>query len=387
MNTYKTLPLAFERGEGVWVFDKNGQKYLDALSGIAVCGLGHAHPAVTAAIVKQAGLILHNSNLYEIPSQLALAELLSKATGLKQSFFCNSGAEANETAFKLMRLFGHKKGISEPKIVVMDNAFHGRTLATLSASGNKKYQQGFEPLMPGFVRVPYNDIASLEKLADTDKNIVAVFVEPIQGEAGIIVPAVDYLPRLRALCDRNQWLLVLDEIQTGMGRTGNLFAFQGAKIMPDMFTTAKGLANGIPIGACVIGEQLMDLFKPGLHGSTFGGNHLSCAAGLATLKEITDQKLWENAGRMGQRLKEGLERQLCKHPQIKEIRGRGLMLGIELDRPCRDILMIALKKGILFNVTNDTVLRLLPPLIIQEAEIDLIIKTLPELIDEFYATV
>ncbi len=383
MNVYKRLPVTFERGEGVWLWDTDGNKYLDALSGIAVSGLGHANPAVVNAIQTQAAKLIHTSNLYQIANQEKLANALCRLTGLSQAFFCNSGAEALETAIKLARLFGHDKGIDFPHIVVMSGAFHGRTLATISAGGSKKGQTGFEPLVEGFVRIPYNDIRALESVVSTHDNIAAVLVEPVQGESGINVPDDSYLRDIRKICTEQDWLMILDEVQTGLGRTGTLFAYQAYGFLPDVLTVAKALGNGVPIGACLAQEPVASLFKPGNHGSTFGGNPLSTAAGLATLQEIETHKLWENAKYQGQRLLDGLKEKLSGHPAVKAIRGKGLMIGIELDRPCRDILLLALKKRILFTVSNDTVIRLLPPLIINNEQIQKIIKTIPELIDTF----
>jgi len=390
MNVYKRLPVAFERGEGVWLWDTQGNQYLDALSGIAVCGLGHAHPTVTKAIQEQAAKILHTSNVYQIPNQITLAEILCRLSGLDQAFFCNSGAEAIEATLKLIQLYGHHKGIACPQTIVMTNSFHGRTLATIAAGGSQKAQAGFEPLMPGFIRVPYNNIAALENIADP-QNIAAVLVEPIQGESGIQIPDKDYLRQIRQICNKNNWLMALDEVQTGLGRTGTLFAYQqaatedptSAPLMPDILALAKALGNGVPIGACLAKETVANLFQPGKHGSTFGGNPLCTAAALATVKEIETHKLWENAAIQGQRLLQGLQDKLKDHPHVKAIRGKGLMIGIELDRPCRDIMLLALKKRLLFTVSNETVIRLLPPLIINETHIQQIVHTLPELIDEY----
>lgn len=383
MNTYSRLPVAFERGEGVWLWDTEGNKYLDALSGIGVCGLGHIHPAVTAAIQSQASMLIHTSNLYRIPNQTHLAHMLSRLTGLDRAFFCNSGAEAVEAALKLARLYGHQKNIEVPQIVVMSGAFHGRTLATISAGGSQKAQAGFDPLLPGFVRVPFNDFDALKKVADSHDDIAAVIMEPIQGEGGIRVADEGYLFNLRSLCNERDWLMILDEVQTGMGRTGNLFAYQAEKIVPDILTVAKGLANGVPIGACLAREDVADLFKPGKHGSTFGGNPLACAAAIATLKEIENHQWWDNAKKQGEILLHGLKERLKGHANVVEVRGRGLMIGIELDRPCRDILQLALDKRLLFNVTSDKVMRLLPPLIIEDEHVKYILDTLPGLIDAF----
>lgn len=383
MHTYNRLPISFEYGKGVWLFDDKGNKYLDALSGIAVCGLGHAHPAVTKAIQEQAEKLLHTSNLYRIPNQTMVANLLSEFTGLDRSFFCNSGAEAVECAIKLARLYGHEREIEFPHILVMTGSFHGRTMATISASGNAKIQEGYAPLMPGFIRVRYNDVDAIRAIAEGNDNIVAVLVEPIQGEGGIRVPADNYLNHVREICDEHEWLLILDEVQTGMGRTGTLFNYQSHGIQPDILTLAKGLANGIPIGACVAKEHVAELFKPGKHGSTFGGNPLSCAAAIATLKTITNNKLWENAKHQGETLLKGLKEKLKGHPHVVDIRGRGLMIGIELDRPCRPILDLALEKRLLFNITSEKVIRLLPPLIFEDEHTKYVLDTLPGLIDAF----
>lgn len=383
MNVYKRLPVAFARGEGVWLWDLDGNRYLDALGGVAVCILGHVYPAVTRAIQTQAEQLIHTSNLYQIPNQIALAEQLCRATGLSKSFFCNSGAEAVETAIKLARLYGHQKAIMTPEIVVMTRAFHGRTMATISAGGNTRAKEGFEPLLPGFIRVPYDDIPALEAAAKQHPNIVAVLAEPVQGESGVIVPKEDYLSHIRTLCDKHQWLMILDEVQTGMGRTGTLFAYQAQGFLPDILTVAKGLANGVPIGACLAKEAIADLFSPGKHGSTFGGNPLACAAGLATLKAVESLKIWENAKKQGTVLLKGLQEKLAQNPHVKDIRGKGLMIGIELDKPCRDILLLGLKKRLLFSVTNERVIRLLPPLILEDAHVEEILKTLPALIEEF----
>jgi acetylornithine/N-succinyldiaminopimelate aminotransferase len=383
MDVYKRLPVTFEHGEGVWLWDTEGNKYLDALSGIAVSGLGHSNPAVVKAIQTQAAKLIHTSNLYQIANQEKLADMLCRLTGLSKAFFCNSGAEALETALKLARLFGHQKGIDFPHTIVMAGAFHGRTLATLSAGDSKKAQAGFEPLVEGFIRIPYNDISALVAIANRHNNIAAVLIEPVQGESGIHVPDENYLSEVRKICTEQDWLMILDEVQTGLGRTGTLFTYQAYDFLPDVLTIAKALGNGLPIGACLAQEHVANLFKPGNHGSTFGGNPLSTAAALATLKEIETHKLWENAGRQGARLLQGLKEKLAGHAAVKEIRGKGLMIGIELDRPCRDILPLALKKRILFTVSNETVIRLLPPLIINDEEVQQIIETVPELIHAF----
>lgn len=384
MNLYKRLPVAFDRGEGVWLWDTEGNKYLDALSGIAVTGLGHSNPAVVQAIQTQAAKLIHSGNIYQITNQIALGDALCRLSGLDKAFFCNSGAESVEAAIKLMRLYGHGKGITTPQIIVMTDAFHGRTMATISAGGSTKAQEGYDPLLTGFVRVPYNDIPALETAIKQNPNVVGILVEPVLGESGIIVPDDNYLPQIRKLCDQNKLLMALDEVQTGMGRTGTLFAYQAyPNLLPDVLCLAKGLANGVPIGACLATEATASIFKPGSHGSTFGGNPLACAAALATLKEYETHKHWENAKKQGENLLKGLKEKLSNHPHVVAIRGKGLMVGVELDLPCRDILLIALKKRLLFTVSRDNVIRFLPPLIIQAAEIQTIINTLPDIIDEF----
>ncbi|MCU0834627.1 MAG: aspartate aminotransferase family protein [Chromatiaceae bacterium] len=383
MATYKRLPVTFARGEGAWLWDTEGRRYLDALSGIAVCGLGHAHPAVREALCDQAGSLIHTSNIYRIAAQEVLGETLTTLAGMDRVFFANSGAEANEAAIKLARLHAHRRGIESPAILVMEASFHGRTLATLSATGNRKVQAGFEPLVQGFVRVPYNDLAAVESAAALRPNLAAVLVEPIQGEGGINLPADDYLVRLRELCDRHGWLLMLDEIQTGMGRTGRLFAHQHAEIRPDVMTLAKGLGNGVPIGACLARGPAAEVLGPGSHGSTFGGNPLACRAAQAVLRTIADEHLCERAAEMGAYLQAGLRRALAGLPEVCEVRGRGLMIGIELDRPCGDLVGLALEAGLLINVTAERVIRLLPPLILARDQADLLVAELSRLIRDF----
>jgi len=380
MNNYGTRKITLTRGQGSWVWDDQGRRYLDAISGIAVCGLGHAHPVVTKAITEQAATLVHCSNLYNIPVQEALAEQLHKISGLSKLFFCNSGAEANEAAIKLARLFGHSKGVDQPTIIVMENAFHGRTMATLSATGNRKVQAGFEPLVGGFVRAPHNDLESLHTIAKNNRNVVAILVEPIQGEGGIRVPADNYLPGLRDICDQYDWLLMLDEIQTGNGRTGQYFNYQHANLLPDVVTTAKGLGNGVPIGACLAGDKAADLMQPGSHGTTFGGNPLACAAALATVSTILDQNLCQRAATMGNYIKQRLVERLADHPNVVEVRGQGLMLAIEMSKPCPEMVTEAAAKGLLINVTAQSVIRLLPTLIISEDEADQLVQILGELI-------
>ena len=383
MATYKRLPISFQRGEGAWIWDTDGKRYLDALSGIAVCGLGHAHPAVSKALCKQAGELLHTSNLYTIPLQEQLGEALTRLSGLERVFFSNSGAEANEAAIKIARLYGHRRGIVNPNIVVMEQSFHGRTLATLSATGNRKVQAGFEPLVKGFIRVPYGDMESLESVAKKGNDVVAVLVEPIQGEGGINIPADDYLNQLRTLCDRQEWLLMLDEIQTGMGRSGRLFSFQHNGILPDVMSLAKGLGNGFPIGACLAGGPAAAVFAPGNHGSTFGGSPLACAVGLAVIETIENENLAARAEELGARILSGLADALQGTAGVEEIRGQGLLIGIELDRPCAELVGLALEQGLLINVAADRVVRLLPPLILSDEQADQLIETLSKLLQGF----
>ena len=385
MNTYSRLPISFTRGEGVWVWDDAGRRYLDGLAGIAVNTLGHAHPKLVRVIAEQAARLIHVSNLYGIAEQEKLADKLAAISGMDNVFFCNSGCEANEAAIKIARLYGHKKGIESPAIVVMDKAFHGRTLATLSATGNRKVQKGFEPLVPGFVRVPFNDIDAVRKVAAAERNIVAVLVEPIQGEGGINLSSLQYLRGLRELCDRQGWLLMVDEVQCGLGRTGRWFVYQHAGVLPDVMPLAKGLGSGLPIGACLARGAAARVFEPGNHGSTFGGNPLACAAAFATLSIVEEEGLLENAARMGALLLSGLREQLAGVPGVAEIRGHGLMIGIELDRPCGVLAGRALEQGLLINVTMDNVVRLLPALVISEPEARQLLSGLVPLIRSFLA--
>lgn len=386
MATYRRLPVTFTHGEGAWLWDETGKRYLDALSGIAVCGLGHAHPAVRDALCEQAGSLIHTSNLYQIAAQTELGARLTTCAGMDRVFFGNSGAEANEAAIKLARLHGHHRGIEKPAILVMENSFHGRTLATLSATGNRKVQAGFEPLVQGFVRVPYNDVEAVETAAANRQDIVAVLVEPIQGEGGINIPAPDYLPRLRAICDRQGWLLMLDEIQTGMGRTGRLFAYQHTGIQPDVMTLAKGLANGVPIGACLARGIAATVLGPGSHGSTFGGNPLACRAASVVLEILERDHLVDRAARLGKQLQAGFRQALARQAGVRDIRGLGLMIGIELDRPCAELVGQALEAGLLINVTAERVIRLLPPLILETGQVELLVDQLARLIAAFLAT-
>lgn len=380
MNTYARLPVAFVSGAGARLTDEDGQSYLDALSGIAVCGLGHAHPVVAEAIAEQARTLIHTSNLYRVPLQEQLAERLCALTGMKQAFFGNSGAEANEAAIKLARLYGHRKGVTNPTIVVMEGAFHGRTMATLTATGNRKVQAGFEPLVPGFVRAPFGDLAAVESIAEHQSNVVAVFVEPIQGEGGIVVPPADYLPGLRALCDAKGWLLMLDEVQSGAGRTGRLFAHEHAGILPDVLTTAKGIANGFPIGAALTGGAAHEVLGPGTHGSTFGGNPLACAAALATLSVLTNGDTLPRVAALGDRMQSRFKQALAGDNRVREVRGQGLMLGIELAEAPERFVERALEARLLLNVTQGKVIRLLPPFILTDAEADQIVDQVVELI-------
>ncbi len=383
MTTYKPLPVTFARGEGAYLFDAQGERYLDALSGIAVCGLGHAHPAVSEALCAQSQRLVHTSNLYRIDLQEQLASELCRVAEMDRAFFCNSGAEANEAAIKLARLYGHQRGIDTPQIIVTAGSFHGRTLATLTATGNAKIQAGFEPLPQGFLRAPYGDLPALRETAAANPDVVAVLVEPITGEGGIRIPAVDYLPALRALCDTNNWLLMLDEIQTGVGRTGQWFAHRHAGIRPDVMTLAKGLGNGVPIGACVARGAAANVFQPGTHGSTFGGNPLVASAALAVLRTIESEALVTRAAELGRYLLGGFKERLAAVTGVVEIRGIGLMLGIELDRPCAALMQRALARRLLINVTADNVVRLLPPLIITNDQADTIIAEVSELIEQF----
>jgi len=370
MSTYARLPVAFERGEGAWLWDSEGKRYLDGLSGIAVCNLGHAHPAVADAIHRQAMELVHTSNLYRIPLQEQLADELTRLSGMDRVFFCNSGAEANEAAIKLARLHGHKRGVDNPDIIVADGSFHGRTMATLTATGNRKVQAGFEPLVKGFVRVPYDDLEAMRNVARNDHNVVAVLIEPIQGEGGVRIPDVGYLKAVRELCDEHGWLMMLDEVQTGMGRTGKMFAFQHDGIVPDVMSLAKGLGNGFPIGACLARGAAAEVFGPGNHGSTFGGTPLACAAALAVTQTLEHDLIPDHAAALGERMGRRFAAAFDGVSGVREIRIRGMMIGIELDRPCGELVGRALEAGLLINVTAERVVRLLPPLILSEEEAD-----------------
>jgi acetylornithine/N-succinyldiaminopimelate aminotransferase len=384
MQTYAPQPVAFARGEGAWLWDTEGRRYLDALAGIAVNGLGHAHPALTRAIAEQAGRIIHTSNLFQVPEQERLADKVCAIAQMDNAFFCNSGSEANECAIKIARLYGHQRGIEEPAIIVMEKAWHGRTLATLSATGSRKAQAGFEPLMGGFIRVPYNDAAAVERIAE-NPSVVAILMEVLQGEGGIHVADAQYVRRLRELCDRKQWLLMIDEVQSGIGRTGKWFAHQWLGVVPDVMPLAKGLGGGVPIGACLARGAAANVFKPGNHGTTFGGGPLVSVAALTTLETIEKDGLLDHARRMGEIVQGGLARELGSVAGVREVRGKGLMIGVELDRPCGDLVRRALAAGLVINVTADRVVRLLPPLVITEAQAREIVSILAPLVKGFLA--
>ncbi|HEY8118053.1 MAG TPA: aspartate aminotransferase family protein [Methylophilaceae bacterium] len=385
MNTYARQPVTFVKGDGVWLWDEQGQRYLDALAGIAVNGLGHAHPELVAAISAQAGTLIHLSNIYSNPVQDALAEKLCAVSGMDRVFFCNSGCEANEAAIKLARLYGHQKGIESPEIIVMEKAFHGRTLATLSATGNRKTQAGFEPLVSGFVRVPFDDLDAVSQVASRNANVVAVLVEPVQGEGGINVPhdANAYLQGLRKLCDEHGWLLMLDEVQSGIGRTGTWFAFQHTSIVPDVMTLAKGLGSGVPIGACLAQGKASEVFTYGKHGSTFGGNPLASIAGLTTLNVLEKDGLLAHAEQLGNWIADAFRTEFKDVKGVVNIRNAGLMIGIELDRPCAELVKQALEAKLLINVTADNVVRLLPPLVMNSEEAKQLVDILAPLIKNF----
>lgn len=386
MNTYQRLPVTFVKGSGVWLWDNDGNRYLDALSGIAVCGLGHCHPTLTKALSHQAATLIHTSNLYHIENQELLAERLALLSGMDKVFFCNSGAEANEAAIKLARLYGHNKGIELPTIIVMEKSFHGRTMATLTATGNRKTQAGFEPLLTGFVRVPYDDLIAVEQIAANNKNIVAILVETYQGEGGVNFPQVNYLDGLRRLCNQNNWLLMLDEVQCGIGRTGKWFAFQHSNSSPDVITLAKGLGSGVPIGACIAKGPAAEIFKPGNHASTFGGNPLVCKAALTTLEVIEQDQLMQNAVSMGDLMRDRFHEKLANWSSVIKIRGQGLMLGIELPIACGELVKEALAAKLLINVTSEKVVRLLPALVITRSEAEQIVDTTSSIIDRFLTT-
>ncbi len=383
MHTYARQPVSFTHGEGAWLWDSSGKRYLDAIGGIAVCALGHAHPNVTRAICDQAGKLVHTSNIYQIDKQAELGDRLTAFAGMERVFFGNSGAEANEAAIKIARKLGNKKGIQTPTIVVMQNSFHGRTLATLTATGNRKVQAGFEPLVQGFARIPYNDLVSLESVAKNTQEVVAVLVEPIQGEGGIRIPDAQYLTEIRRICNQQGWLMMLDEIQTGMGRTGKPFAYMHSDIRPDVITVAKALGNGVPIGACLARGEAADLLQPGNHGSTFGGNPLACAVGLAVLDTIERDNLVARAGTLGDRIVAAFQQQLGGVSGVTQIRGQGLMIGIELDRNCQTLVGEALQAGLLINVTAESVIRLLPAYVTSDEQADQLVTELSTLVRGF----
>ena len=380
METYARLPVAFTRGDGAYLHDASGKRYLDGLCGIGVCGLGHGHAGVTQAIAEQAGVLMHTSNLYEIPLQSSLADRLCEASGMERVFFGNSGAEANEAAIKIARLYGHKRDINRPTIIVLDDSFHGRTMATLTATGNRKVQAGFEPLLSGFVRAPYNDVEAIQQIANNNNDVVAVMAEPILGEGGVVIADDDYLPGLRAICDENDWLLMLDEVQTGNGRTGRFFAYQHTDILPDVVTVAKGLGNGMPIGACLARGKAADILQPGNHGSTFGGNPLACAAAHAVLDSLFDDHLIERAGELGTRIVDALQTSLQGNNRVVDIRGKGLMIAVELIEPCGELVARGLDAGVLINVTKDNTIRLLPPLTLTDDEADELVSLVSGLV-------
>ncbi len=386
MNTYARLPVAFVRGEGAWLWDSEGKRYLDGLAGIAVNTLGHAHTRFTDALKTQIDTLIHCSNVYQVTGQEQLADRLCGLSKMEEAFFCNSGCEANEAAIKIARMYGHKLGVEAPAVIVMEKAFHGRTLATLSATGNRKVQAGFEPLVKGFVRVPYNDLDAINQVRQNNRDVVAVLVEPIQGEGGIRTLDIAYLQQLRQICDQQNWLLMLDEVQCGIGRTGRWFAYQHTDILPDVMTLAKGLGSGVPIGACLTAGRATGTFQPGNHGSTFGGNPLACTAALTTLDILEQDKLLAHAAELGAFIHRGLAKALSGVKGVAAVRGQGLMIGIELDRPCGELVKLALAKGLLINVTADNVIRLLPPLIMSETEAQQLLDILCPLIIEFLQT-
>ncbi len=386
ISAYNSLPVSFTRGDGIYLWNADGKQYLDALCGISVTSLGHNYPAVTEAIQQQAAILLHTSNIYTIEWQQKLADKICQLSTMDRAFFCNSGAEANEAAIKLARLYGHQRGIKDPQIVVMEHSFHGRTMATLSATGNRKVQAGFEPLVSGFVRAPYNDVESIRAIAANNKKIVAILVEPVQGEGGIVIPDSGYLESLRQICDQYNWLLMLDEIQTGIGRSGKLFAFQHENIVPDVMTLAKALGNGIPIGACVASGVAASVFRPGNHGSTFGGNPFACRVGLTVLDSIVQNKLAENAGERGEQLVSLLKAGLSGNDAVSEIRNLGLLIGIQMKKNCAPLVDLALQEGLLINVAAERVVRLLPPLIINSDQANELAERLISCINTFSQT-
>ncbi len=383
MANYSPYSIAFNQGEGVWLIDDKGRRYLDALSGIAVCILGHAHPVLAEALSDQARQLIHTSNLYQIPLQETLAAELTTLANMDKAFFCNSGAEANEAAIKLSRLHGHSQSFDQPKVIVMQGSFHGRTMATLTATGNPKVKDGFEPLVQGFIHVPYNDIEAIKIIAKQQSEICAVMLEPIQGEGGVIVPDVGYLGAIRALCDKNNWLMILDEVQTGMCRTGKWFAHQHEGITPDVMTLAKALGNGVPIGACLATGKAADLFQSGSHGSTFGGNPLAARAALTVINELNHLDAVKKVTELGIYLLDNFKQRLTNIKGVEDIRGQGLMIGIELDRECTELVRMAQELNVLINVTAGNVVRLLPPIIINDDEAEQIVTVVSKVIKIF----
>ncbi len=383
MNTYGRQPISLVKGAGSYVWDSEGKKYLDALCGIAVCSLGHAHPTVSKAICEQSATLIHTSNVYRIPAQETLAGKLCSLTDMDSAFFTNSGAEANEAAIKIARMFGHNKGIQTPTIIVADNSFHGRTLATLSATGNRKIQAGFEPLVSGFARVPFNDVDAIREVAKNNKNVVAVLVEPIQGEGGINIPNPSYLNEIRTICDERDWLMMLDEIQTGICRTGKWFAHQHSGITPDIMTIAKAMGNGFPIGACLAKGKAAEVFKPGNHGSTYGGNPLACHVASATLAAHEKENTHVQAKNTGEYLVSQFKASFSETSEVIDIRGLGMMIGIELDRPCAELVSLAIENNLLINVTAERVVRLLPPLNMEKVQADELVSTLTQIVKAF----
>ena len=382
MPTYGRLPVTFEKGDGVWLWDQSNKRYLDALSGIGVCNLGHAHPAVHQAICQQSKTLLHTSNLYGIAAQEKLADLLMVKSAMENAFFCNSGAEANEAAVKIARLYGHQQGIDNPCILVMEKSFHGRTMATLSATGNAKVHDGFSPLVEGFIHIPFNNITAINQ-ALSNKNIIAIMLEPVQGEGGINIPDSTYLNQVRDICDQHNLLMILDEIQSGIGRTGQFLAYQHNNILPDICTLAKGLGNGVPIGACLAQGKAATLLTAGKHGSTFGGNPLACSAALAVINSLDNDAIIEQVEEKGRQICDRLSNKLNNNPAVTNIRHKGLMIGIDLAMPCAQLVGIALENGLLINVTAEKTIRLLPPLIIDSDQIELLTDTLSLIIKEF----
>ncbi len=382
MPTYGRNPIAFVRGEGCYLYDTNGRRYLDALAGVAVNALGHSHAGFIAALTKQLNTLVHVSNHYEIQQQTQLAETLCTRSGMERVFFCNSGTESIEAAIKIARKFGHNKGVAVPHILVMEGSFHGRTMGALTATHSAKYQEGFGPLLDGFIRVPYNDVAAVKAAIKANPQLVAILVEPVIGEGGVVKPADNYLNELRSVCDAHDMLLMLDEVQTGNGRTGAWFAYQHNKILPDVLSTAKGLGNGYPIGACMTRGKA-NVLAPGHHGSTFGGSPLACTAGIAVYRALEHEDLLANAQRRGMQIESGLRKALAGCTGIKEIRSKGLMVGVELDRPCKELVLQARDQGLLLNVTADTVIRLVPPLILTQEEADFIVTVVGRIVKEF----